>query len=84
MNAKELRAITDEIKKNLETTKEKNARQYAEEVVDTKLRREARLGLCQYQLIIPYQYDTSYVMKALEELDFEVEYKGLGNLLVKW
>ena len=84
MNAKELRAITDEIKRNLEVTKEKNAKEYVEEIVNTKLKREARLGLCQYQLVIPYQYDTSYVMQALEDLDFEVEYKGLGNLLVKW
>lgn len=84
MTAKELRTITDEIKANLEGTKEKNARAYVEEVVDTTLRREARLGLCQYQIVVPYQYDTACVMKALEELDFEVEYKGLGNLLVKW
>lgn len=84
MNAKELRAITNEIKAKVEVTKEENAKKYVEENVLLKLEREARLGLDKYQIIIPYQYDTPYVTKALIELGFEVEYKGLGNLLVKW
>ena len=84
MTAKELRAITNEINAKLEVTKEENAKKYVEEIVIPRLTREARLGLCKYQLVIPYQYDTCFVTKALEELDFKVEYKGLGNLLVKW
>ena len=59
MNAKELRAITNEIKVKLEITKEENATKYVEEIVLPKLEREARLGLDKYQIIIPYQYDTA-------------------------
>ena len=84
MNAKELRAITNEINAKLEVTKEENARKYVEECVLPRLEREARLGLCQYQLVVPYQYVTYFITRTLEELDFKVEYKGLGNLLIKW
>lgn len=84
MNAKELRALVNEINAKFEISKEENARKYVEESVLPRLEREARLGLCKYQIVIPYQYDTSYVIKALKELGFEIEYQGLGNFLVKW
>lgn len=84
MTAKELRAITNEINAKVETTKEENARKYVEEIVIPKLEREARLGLCKYQIVIPYQFETYRITKVLEKLGFKVEYKSLGNLLIKW